>query len=204
MKIVADENIPLVREFFSDLGEVTLLPGRSISQSEVKECDVLLVRSITPLNQALLENSKVQFVGTATTGVDHVDRDFLEQKGIGFSDSAGCNTHSVVEYVLSVLFLLGEKYEFGIQDQTVGIIGSGRIGGKLRSRLEEIGVQCKAYDPWLADRGVEGLCSLEEVLCADVISLHPSLTPLKPYPSFHLINQDRGHLNQYLPGSCCG
>ncbi|HEX9757343.1 MAG TPA: 4-phosphoerythronate dehydrogenase [Nitrospiria bacterium] len=191
MFIVADENIPLVKEFFSDLGDVTLLPGREISSGGVKRCDVLLVRSITPVNQELLESSAVQFVGTATTGVDHVDRDYLEAKGIGFADSAGCNTQSVVEYVLSVLFLLSEKFEFAFQDQTVGIIGSGRIGGKLRSCLEEIGVQCGAYDPWLEDRGVEGLCSLEEALSADVISLHPSLTQLKPHPSFHLINQAR-------------
>ena len=45
LKIIADENMALVKELFSDLGELTCLPGRSISPKDVAEADVLLVRS---------------------------------------------------------------------------------------------------------------------------------------------------------------
>ena len=62
MKIVADENIPLLRRFFGELGDLTAKPGREINASDIQDADILLVRSVTQVNQSLLENSKVRFV----------------------------------------------------------------------------------------------------------------------------------------------
>ena len=77
MKIIADENIPAVVEAFGTLGEVTLLPGRSLRARDVRAADVLLVRSVTRVGRELLEGSRVRFVGSATIGFDHVDRNIL-------------------------------------------------------------------------------------------------------------------------------
>ena len=191
MKIVADEDISLVPEFFSHMGEVEQMPGRDISTRAIKDCDVLLVRSVTPVHEGFLAESGVKFVGTATTGIDHIDLDFLKKNGIGFADAAGCNSNAVVEYVLGILFLLGERHHFPLQEKTVGIIGAGRIGSRLRKKLEALDVQCFSYDPFLEEQGVSGLCSLEEVLHADIISLHPSLSTSGPYPSYHLLDQEQ-------------
>ncbi|MHC4783791.1 MAG: hypothetical protein ACYTE0_12195 [Planctomycetota bacterium] len=68
MKIIADQNIPFVKECFSSIGDVTLIAGREITAESVKDADILLVRSITKVNADLLEASAVKFVATATIG----------------------------------------------------------------------------------------------------------------------------------------
>ena len=74
--IVADENIPLVEHFFAGLGEIRLLPGRAMTAEQVRDADILLVRSVTPVNEALLAGSCVKFVGTCTIGIDHLDTQY--------------------------------------------------------------------------------------------------------------------------------
>ena len=75
MRIVADENIAYVKEIFTPLGHVECLPGRSMTAAAIKDADILLVRSVTPVDSALLEGTSVRFVGTGTIGTDHFDLD---------------------------------------------------------------------------------------------------------------------------------
>ena len=75
MQIVADENIPLIDQFFGDFGEITRLSGRTMTNEDVRDADLLLVRSVTQVTPELLEGSRVKFVGTATIGKDHIDLD---------------------------------------------------------------------------------------------------------------------------------
>lgn len=191
MKIVADENIPLAKEFFSHLGDVVTLPGRSMQPVDVRDADALIVRSITAVNGALLAESSVAFVGTCTIGIDHLDQAFLQQQGIRYNSAPGCNANSVVEYVFSALCALDQPW----QGQTFGIIGCGNVGGHLYRRLKMLGIDCLCYDPFLSDdpslSGVNNvdLCSLEEVLAADIISLHTPLTESGKYPTWHLLGE---------------
>ncbi len=97
MKIVADANIPFVRKCFSSVGDVEVLSGRDITPAVIADADALLVRSITPVNEALLAGSRVQFVATATIGVDHVDVDYLNEHNIGFASAPGSNANSAAE-----------------------------------------------------------------------------------------------------------
>ena len=102
MNIFIDENIPYGQAFFKRFGDVTTFSGRDVTAEQVKNADVLLVRSITQVNQSLLAlNKQLQFVGTATIGTDHIDLDYLQQRNITFSSAPGCNKISVAEYVLS-------------------------------------------------------------------------------------------------------
>ena len=103
MKIVADANIPFVKECFSSIGEVTTVGGREITPWVVADADVLLVRSITPVGVDLLAGGRVRFVGTATIGFDHIDLGFLEGKNIGFASAPGSNANSAAEYVIAGL-----------------------------------------------------------------------------------------------------
>ena len=75
LKIVADQQIVLAQEVFSQFGEVQLINGRCIDQDTVQDADVLLVRSVTKVNETLLNNSNVSFVASATSGIDHIDTD---------------------------------------------------------------------------------------------------------------------------------
>lgn len=191
MHIVADENIPLLEEFFGDIGAITRLPGRTLSRADLEAADILLVRSITRVDRSLLEGTPVKFVGTATIGTDHVDTQWLADQGIAFAAAPGCNADAVVEYVISCLVLLGERSGASWTRPSVGIVGCGNVGGRLRNRLERLGFQVSACDPPLEAEGQPGFVSLDEALACDVISLHTPLTREGPYPSYHLLDSER-------------
>lgn len=193
MLIVADENIPLLSEFFGDMGEVRRVPGRTMSADDVRDADVLLVRSVTRVNHELLEGSSVRFVGTTTIGTDHIDLGWLEEKGIRFSAAPGCNANSVVEYVLSVLSLYAERKVLRDWSQlTVGIVGAGNVGSELAEKLDRLGFSVKLCDPPRAEREREGnfaFVSLDEVLACDVVTLHTPLTRDVAHPTLKLIGK---------------
>jgi erythronate-4-phosphate dehydrogenase len=186
MKIIADENMPLVDELFGAYGDIQYLAGRAIKAVDVKDADVLLVRSITQVNQSLLAGSSVKFVGSATIGVDHVDLPYLEKAGITFANAPGCNAEGVVQYVFSALCRLGLSW----QGKRVGIIGCGNVGGRLHKKLRSMGVECLCYDPFLTSEQNSDLGALNDALQCDIISMHTPYTTGGDYPTHHLINAD--------------
>ena len=189
MKIIADENIPCVSEAFASLGEVTLLPGRGMQPGQVRDADILLVRSVTSVDQALLQDSAVRFVGSATIGFDHVDRAWLQQQGIGFTTAPGSNAISAAEYVVSALLLMAQRKGFELKQKTVGIIGCGNVGSRVRSRLAALGMRSVVNDPPLqAQGGHDDFVSLDEVLQADVITVHVPYTRDGLHPTHHLVD----------------
>ena len=193
MLIVADENIPLLDSFFADIGEIRRVAGRRITAGDVRDADILLVRSVTPVDAELLKGSRVRFVGTATIGTDHVDRDWLRENGIGFSAAPGCNANSVVEYVLATLSLHVEK--FGLvngNELSVGIVGVGNVGARLAERLERLGFRVVRCDPPRAEaEGEQGadFVDLNEALKCDVVSLHTPLTRETLHATHHMIGE---------------
>ncbi len=187
LNIVADENIAGVDEFFASLGTVRTLKGREIQAEDLCGADVLLVRSVTRVDEDLLAGTAVSFVGTATSGFDHVDRAYLERLGIAFAHAPGSNANSVVEYVLGAVASVDDKLEQLFAGGTVGIIGFGYIGKLLAYRLEALGVAYRVYDPWLDPVQVTNSASLTQVLSCDVVSVHAELTGNDPWPSFHLL-----------------
>jgi len=190
MKIVADSQIPLVQEAFSNIGDLHLHAGRSITPDIVKDADILLVRSVTPVNASLLNNSRVRFVATATSGIDHVDVEYLKNSEIGFTSAHGSNARSVVEYVLSSLFVLAEQNDFNPTEKTAGIIGCGEVGSRLMKALETMGIQFLVNDPPLKDKtGDPMYVEIEDVMQADIISLHTPLTASGPYPTRYLVDE---------------
>ncbi|MDN2485900.1 4-phosphoerythronate dehydrogenase PdxB [Kosakonia sacchari] len=201
MKILVDENMPYARDLFSRLGEVKAVPGRPIPVAELADADALMVRSVTKVNDGLLQGTGIKFVGTATAGTDHVDEAFLQQAGIAFSAAPGCNAIAVVEYVFSSLLMLAERDGFALQDRTVGIVGVGNVGGRLQARLEAFGVRTLLCDPPRADRGDDGdFRSLDELVQeADVLTFHTPLFKDGPYKTLHLA--DDALLSRLKPGT---
>ncbi len=193
VKILVDENMPYARELFSRTGEVVAVPGRPLPEAQLADADGLMVRSVTQVNAALLQDKPVKFVGTATAGTDHIDEDWLEQAGIAFSAAPGCNAIAVVEYVFSALLLLAERDGFQLRDRTVGIVGVGNVGGRLQKRLEAWGVKTLLCDPPRADRGdKEDFHSLDALVeQADILTFHTPLFKSGPYKSWHLADAAR-------------
>ena len=189
VKIIADENMPLVRELFGRYGEVVCLPGRSICAQHLGDADVLLVRSVTPVNKALLDGSAVRFVGSATIGVDHIDLVYLQKRGIVFSNAPGCNANAVVDYVFSALCALQVQWQwFFAGHRTVGIIGCGNVGGRLHRKLKALGITVRCYDPFLTASQNPDLTDLDAVLACDVVSMHTPYTVDGLYPTHHMLS----------------
>jgi len=193
MKIVADENIPYVREVFTPLGEVICISGRNMNPALLLDADVLLVRSITPVNQDLLQDTSVRFVGTATIGTDHIDQEYLHRRGITFVSAAGSNANSVTEYVLTALLVLAARYRLNLEGKKLGIIGVGNIGSRLEKKAGALGLQVLPNDPPLQRQtGAPRFVALDQVLQeADIITCHVPLTRVGPDPTYHLLEAKR-------------
>lgn len=210
MNIYYDENMPYAAQIFADLGTLHPFAGRTLTAEQLVDADVLLVRSITKVNEALLVNSpNLQFVGTATIGYDHIDRDYLASRNIYFTSAPGCNAVSVAEYVLSSLVVLAERYQFSLLSKTIGIIGAGNTGSRFSEKLDALGIKYKLYDPFLAESADDNrvFSTLDEVLACDVISLHVPKTTKGAHPTYHLINGQRlQHFrdDQILINACRG
>jgi len=192
MLIVADENIPLLDAFFAGFGDIRRVPGRSIDRTTVEQADVLLVRSVTNVNRALLEGSKVRFVGTCTIGTDHLDLDYFNEAGICWSSAPGCNARGVVDYVLGSLMTLAEIEGVDLSQRTYGVVGAGEVGGRLIKVLKGLGWNVKVCDP--PRQAAEGgdYVSLEQIIeQCDVISLHTPLTRSGDSATWHLFDQQR-------------
>jgi erythronate-4-phosphate dehydrogenase len=192
MRIVADENIPLLDAFFAGFGEIRRLPGRAIDRAAVADADILLVRSVTPVTAEMLEGSPVRFVGTCTIGTDHLDLDYIQQQDIRWSSAPGCNARGVVDYVLGSLLTLAELEGVDLRERTYGVVGAGQVGGRLVAVLKALGWKVLVCDP--PRQAAEGgdFVDLEEIISrCDVISLHTPLTRAGGQPTHHLFDAAR-------------
>jgi len=189
MKIFADKNILAVQASFSRHGELHFFDGRSVCQADIVDADALLVRSITSIDESLIGGTKIRFVGTATSGIDHVDTAYLRDAGIHFVDAKGSNANAVVDYCFTALAFAALHRGFSLAGSRVGIIGAGAVGGLFSTKLEVLGVEVRCYDPFLAvtAQGNRKYYSLEAVLECDVVSLHVPLTSAAVHPTRNLI-----------------
>ncbi|MFL2855101.1 MAG: 4-phosphoerythronate dehydrogenase [Pseudohongiellaceae bacterium] len=213
LKIVADADLYRVSEIFADLGELQLVPGREISSAHVQNADALLVRSITKVNQELLKGSSIKFVGSATSGIDHIDLELLDIQGIHFKDAKGCNANAVVDYCFVVLSKLNYIKEERLRSLKVGILGYGAIGSLFAQKLNALGATVLINDPPLEQmQNLKGashpeFSSLEEIANCDVISIHTPLINSGDFPTRDLIDEDflqQLSENSLLINSCRG
>lgn len=178
MRIVADQEIFAVDRIFQSLGDLALLPGRSIARADLEHADALIVRSVLKVDRELLEGTSVRFVGTATSGADHVDTQWLREAGIAFAHARGANASAVAEYCLGALARLLLEGRIDPQARRIGIIGAGAIGSLLAHRMHALDFEFVVCDPPLAEAGQAEFDyqSMAAALDCDIVSLHVPLT----------------------------
>jgi len=191
MNLLIDENIALAQEAFSHFGNAKLMDGRSLAYKDVKDADVLIIRSITRVDEELLNKSKVRFVGTATIGTDHIDLDYLQRKKIVFADAKGCNADSVAEYVFTALLKVASEKKLLLKDKTIGVVGIGNIGSRVTRLADSLGIKVLKNDPPLERKSIgSNYVDLDEILKADIITLHVPLSFEGIDKTFHLLNEN--------------
>ncbi|MBT1450976.1 4-phosphoerythronate dehydrogenase [Glaciecola sp. XM2] len=194
--ILYDDNMPYAREYFSTLGDAKAFIAGNINPQDLANCEALLVRSTTQVDAKLLANSpKLKFVATATAGFNHLATDELERRNIQWYAAGGCNANAVAEYVIAALFHLGNRDEFDPRSKSVAVVGVGNVGKALCRLLRALDIEVVTYDPPRAKRDPSfHSASFEQVLGADIISLHTPLVKSNggenAYPTEHMFDKN--------------
>lgn len=205
---IAEEGINLLKT------ELDVDYRDGISREELLEIidqyDALIVRSVTKVNEELIKKgTRLKVVGRAGNGVDNIDVDVCTRYGVVVANTPDSNTISACEQTISLLLSsvrhtawANQTLKGGVWDRkpfrgmelygkTVGIVGLGRIGSMVATRLAAFNMKVIAYDPYIADErfvrfGAEKKNTLEELVQeADVITVH---TP-RNEETMHMINE---------------
>ncbi len=186
--IIADEHIPFLKGVLEPYARVIYLPADEITRDIVREAEGLIVRTRTHCDKELLEGSNIQFVATATIGIDHIDTTWCEENDIHWYHAPGCNSTAVYQYLAAALVTLRSKYGFHFLDKTMGIIGVGNVGSKVAHLARSLGMKTLLNDPPRARvEGIEAFTDLDTLLEeADIISIHVPLIRSGEDKTFHL------------------
>ncbi len=192
MKIVIDENIPFIKGVFEPWADVVYSPGHVIDAAMVADADALIVRTRTKCNSHLLSGSRVKIIASATIGFDHLDTRWLEAEGIKWVNAPGCNSGSVMQYIVTSLFYLASKYSLDLHSMTLGVVGVGNVGSKIAKAARIIGMKVLQNDPPRKRReGLKDFVPLEKILVeSDILTLHVPLTMEGHDRTHYLINRE--------------
>jgi len=198
MKCYFDRAIPDVERFFGQVCDC--VPQEVITPETIHDADILLVRSVTRVNQALLSDTNVRYVASPSSGSDHFDKTWLTEQDIMYFAAPGCNARSVADYVLASLAACFDEGILTEATHKIGIIGVGHVGHTLYHDLVKMGFEVVCYDPPRAmhDRLFDS-SHRDALYDCDVLCFHPALTRTGDYPSFHLVDN---HFLQQLTKPC--
>lgn len=206
--IVIDKYIPFlaeaVQQHWPDVCVCALEP-LAINAEAVRDADVLVVRTRTQVNEALLRGSKVRLVCTATIGFDHIDTAYCDAQGIAWMSCPGCNAQAVCDYIEEVLTThyslltthysllpLGNGSGAGL---CIGVVGVGHVGSLVEQMAKRLGMRVLLNDP---PKGIGVPLDTIAREC-DVITFHTPLTHTGDYPTYHLC--DASFLAQCKPNA---
>jgi len=207
---IAESGLSLLRGT-AELEVVTTAGRPDLLDESVGRAHGLIVRSDTTVGRERLARApELRVIGRAGTGVDNIDVDAATKHGIAVLAAPGANTISAAEHTIALLLALfhripdavasmrdgaWDRKRFGgreVSGKRLGVVGVGRIGGRVAEIARALGMTIVAYDPFLpaaraAELGVEPM-PLDDLLReADVVSLHLPLTDA----THHLIDRDR-------------
>ncbi len=229
--LLAEKLAPSAVDVFGDEVEIRHVDGtdRPALLQAVKEADALLVRSATKVDKEVLaEATKLKVVARAGVGLDNVDVAEATERGVLVVNAPTSNIVSAAEHAIALLLAVARNIPAADQSlrsgewkrsaftgvelsgKTVGVVGFGKIGQLVASRLASFGTKLLAYDPYVsaaraAQLGAE-LVSLDELLeRADIITIHLPKTPetqgiigatalSKVKPGVLIVNAARGGL----------
>lgn len=192
MKIIADKNIPYLKGIAEHFGDVSYLDGSEFTHDTIKDADTLIVRTVTHFGESILKDSNVKLICSATIGYDHIDTTYCDTHGIIWKNAPGCNSGSVMQYVISSLIVIARKKGFDLKDKTIGIVGVGNVGKKVAKACETLGMKVLLNDPpRQAQEKNNCFVSLQTIMDeADIITFHTPLAKEGEYKTYHLADKE--------------
>lgn len=198
MLLLADANLPAFSSLVASLSaqldrplELARFATRQPDPALLARADALFIRSVTPIDSALLQQApQLRWVGTATIGTDHVDQQALAAAGIQFHSTPGVNANAVGDYVASAVAAVSLEQGY-LPPGEVAIVGAGNTGRAAGQRLTGLGLNVHYYDPPLLRAGTSEVAvhdDWQRVLASAVISCHVPLTHSDPDATHHLFD----------------
>lgn len=192
MIIIADNTVPYLKGVAEPFAEIRYISSAEFTHENVKDADVLIVRSIDKCTRELLQGSHVKLITTATIGFDHIDIHYCDEAGIKWTNAPGCNAVSVAQYVLASLIITARRKGEKLPGKTLGIVGVGNVGTQLERLAKAYGMKILRNDPprALVEKDIlfDDLNTLASN--ADIISFHTPLTKEGAFPTYHLANKE--------------
>jgi D-3-phosphoglycerate dehydrogenase len=211
MKILhLDTNHPLLINQLNDLGfqnDEDYNSSKSEIEAKISDYDGLIIRSRFTIDKQFLEAAKnLKFIGRVGAGLENIDCDYAESKGIYLISAPEGNRNAVGEHSLAMLLSLFNKLKKANQEvsegkwlreanrgteldgKTVGIIGYGNMGKAFAKKLQGFDVDVLCYDikEGVGDKNAKQVTLKEFQEKVDVVSLHTPQTPL----TLNMINTD--------------
>ena len=167
----------------------------------VAGANALVVRSGTEVTRPVLEAADdLLIVGRAGIGVDNIDIDAATDEGVIVANAPEGNVRAAAEHTVAMAFAAarsipqaharlrtgewakGEFLGTELNGKTLGVVGLGRVGQEVAKKLDSLGMEPVAYDPYISEERADQLgaelADLEAVLAAaDVLTIHTPLTP---------------------------
>lgn len=211
MKILhLDSNHPLLIEQFNDLGftnDEDYTSSKKDVVSKIQHYDGIVIRSRFSIDKTFIDKATtLKFIGRVGAGLENIDVDYAEQKGITLISAPEGNRNAVGEHSLALLLALFNKITkantevkqgkwlreanrgLELDGKTVGLIGYGNMGKAFAKKLRGFDVEVLCYDikPDVENEDAKHV-SLEELQQkVDVLSLHTPQTPL----TINMVNKD--------------
>lgn len=200
--LIIDDMHESIVSLLAEIGfEATYAPGitREEILAQIGDYEGVLVRSKTTIDKEFVDHAKkLKFIGRAGAGLDKIDVEYVESKGIEILNAPEGNRDALAEHAVGMLLNLLNKINAADQevrnwiwdregnrgvelsDKTVGIIGYGYMGQAFVQRLRAFDCRILVYDKFKKGFGTKTVeeASLDKLFQkADILSLHVPLTP---------------------------
>lgn len=192
--ILIDNQLPLLANLLKSIDTVETFNGHELNPEQIRDsgATALVVRSVTRVTPELISGSSVRFIGSPTSGVDHIAVKELSAMGIRIASAPGCNANAVAEYVMDAV----DKYSAD-SHRSIGIVGFGHIGSLVARYARCRGLAVFVADPPLQELGITfpswcNVVSLEDLLKeSSIITLHVPFIANTPHQTSGLVNSTR-------------
>ena len=197
---VASEGLELLKQDPRVTMEVRLGLKKEELLAIIGEYDIIITRSGTTVDKELLDaGTRLKMVARAGVGIDNVDVEYASSKGVIVVNAPFGNTNSAAEHTMALLMaacrnvtVANASLKSGewkrapftgveLKGKTAGVIGIGKVGGRVATRLKAFECEVLACDPYVAvkrahDLGVKLVSHDEIYKNCDIITVHTPLT----------------------------